>query len=138
MKFAPGKTPKRLLSGLVPYTGPANLLETPSAFFWRNMYCKYLPFSHENPRLTRSGLGEYIDRRYRQCCRFRRGQQVVLTDREYGRIIGKIQSVQSCWSFFEIYVKVSQGKYKDQVLKLGRNIAEIRLAQAIPDSPSLF
>ena len=141
MKFAKCKTPKKLISSLYSPTmrkEPANPLETPSAVFWRQMCRKYLPISHCNPRFQGRGLHEFIDRRYRRCCRYQREQRVVLTDERFGRLIGELVEIQSCWSYFELRIRVSQGRFKNMALKVGKDVTEIRLAKPTPLSPTLF
>ena len=121
-----------------PGSEPANVLETTQAVFWRNMCRKYLPTAHCNPRLVQSQLGDYIDHRYRQCCRYHAGQEIVFIDRYYGKLRAIIRNVQSCWSFFELKVEITQGRYKRQIFKIGNNISEIKPAQKAPSSQQLF
>ena len=116
----------------------ANPLETPHAVFWRKMCLKYLPLGYCNPRIIKNHLGDYIDHRYRQCCRFQAGQDIVFNDKNYGKARGVIRKINSCWSFFELDVEITQGKYNRQILKIGNSITEIKLAQQAPFTPNLF
>lgn len=128
------------------HTGPiirpvpkaVNQLDTPYADFWRSMCRKYLPNAHSNPRLTHNRLGDYIDRRYRMCCRFNVGQRVIITDEHFGKICGTIREIRSCWSFFELMMEITQGKYNGRIIKVGNHISEIKLAEPIPVSSDLF
>jgi len=67
-----------------------------------------------------------------------REQRVVLTDERFGRLIGEIVEIQSCWSYFELRIRVSQGRFKNMALKVGKDVTEIRLAKPTPLSPTLF
>lgn len=139
MKHSHAKTKSCWASEAKESPEPANLLETPYAVFWRAMCHKYLPYGHCNKRFQQNRtLPEYIDKRYRRCCKFTAGQKVVLTDTHYGRFTGTIKSIQSCWSFFELNITVSQGKLKGKVIKVGKCITDICLVQSQPKFPTLF
>lgn len=139
MKHSHNQTKSSRASGNKGFPEPANLIETEYAVFWRAMCHKYLPYGHCYQRFQQNrALSEYIDQRYRRCCKFHNGQEVVLTDTRFGRIIGTIKNVQSCWSFFELNIKVSQGNLSGQVVKVGQYVTEIRLAQKQPVAPTLF